>query len=928
MPSHLGRRAKILIVDDQSHARVALGRLLTELGFGIVETAGGAVEAMQAIETARERFDVVLCDLSMPSEDGLVFLRRLAELEEKPFVILVSGADPLILESAGRLAARFGLAMLGVIQKPVTAAALDQLLSATANPVESAVPVTPTVLTAEDILAGLTENRFELWFQPQYHIESGRVVGVEALLRLRDDERGILGPASFIELAERAGLIDRLTDLALGGAITQCADWQSRGWHLTVSVNLSGAGLRDITLPDRATAMCRARDLDPGQVVLELTESSLGSDLTAVLDIATRLRLAGFGLSIDDFGTGYASLAELESLPFQELKLDQVLVQRAVTDARALTILKNTVRLASELKMSIVAEGVETEAMFQMAAGLACDRVQGHFIARPMPARHVEAWLAQHALEPIHPYSPDMARSTETSAVVPVRPTTRTNRVERFAHNAASPLMAMLVLSDTLMKDETQGGQQLEDVRSIHQAALELSSMIDALRAHSAGGSAVAPDGLGSEETMDSVAPDLDRSTSRLAERVETYATWVRDFRQGSARSALVTDDSDPLALLGLELETMSAAIVSRESELQTLFALVHDAEAGVTLDDILDRVYTGFRGIIPFDRIGCAFLSDDRRRVITYWARSDLGPLRIAPGFERPVAGSTLEAILISGRPRVINDLERYLAAKPKSDTTRLIVEEGGRSSLTCPLFANGQPLGFLFFTSRFSNSYHKSHESVFLQIADQVASLLDKSRLHERLIVHNRTLLERTQRLEAMATHDCLTGVLNRGAIEAVLESGRAQQEYDHRFGVIMADIDHFKAINDGFGHAIGDLALREFVHRLSTVVRKGDTIARFGGEEFLIVLNDVTSDQLAAASERYRRSVSDTPFVLAARVLPVSASFGAALTDVGEPIQDLLGRADTSLYAAKEGGRNRCEMASPLERRLQTVSAGPVE
>jgi diguanylate cyclase (GGDEF)-like protein len=309
---------------------------------------------------------------------------------------------------------------------------------------------------------------------------------------------------------------------------------------------------------------------------------------------------------------------------------------------------------------------------------------------------------------------------------------------------------------------------------------------------------------------------------------------------------------------------------------------------------------------------MGCAFLSDDRTRVVSYWARSELGPVRIGSGFERPTAGSSLEDILITGRPRILNDLEEYLAAKPSSVSTRLIVEEGGRSSLTCPLLVDGQPLGFLFFTSRSSNSYREGHKSIFLQIADQVASILNRSRLHERLIAHNRTLLERTQRLEVAAAHDTLTGVLNRGAIVSALESNRQHYAPEKQFGIIMMDIDHFKALNDRLGHAVGDLALCELVRRLSTVTRQGDTIARLGGEEFLVVLNDISDDHLAEAAERYRRSVCDEPFVLAGHAVNVSASFGTALTGAGEPIADLIGRADQALYAAKDLGRNRCESA----------------
>jgi GAF domain-containing protein len=225
---------------------------------------------------------------------------------------------------------------------------------------------------------------------------------------------------------------------------------------------------------------------------------------------------------------------------------------------------------------------------------------------------------------------------------------------------------------------------------------------------------------------------------------VGAYAAWVKALRHGTLPPALTTDAIDPFAPLGRELELLSTAIQRREEELRKLFDLVQTVESGVLLDEVLGKIFEGFAGIIPFERIGCAFLSDDGRQLVAYWARSELGPVRIGAGYSQPMAGSSLAKVLETRQPRIINDLEAYLESRPGSDATRNIVAEGGRSSLTCPLVVDERPLGFLFFTSGRKNAYEAAHQTIFRQIAGQVSLIIDRSRMYERLVAHNRRLLD----------------------------------------------------------------------------------------------------------------------------------------------------------------------------------------
>jgi diguanylate cyclase (GGDEF)-like protein len=249
---------------------------------------------------------------------------------------------------------------------------------------------------------------------------------------------------------------------------------------------------------------------------------------------------------------------------------------------------------------------------------------------------------------------------------------------------------------------------------------------------------------------------------------------------------------------------------------------------------------------------------------------------------------------------------------------STQLIVAEGIRSSLTCPLIANGKPLGFLFFSSREKNTYRDLHQDIFLQIAGQVSVLIEKSQLYQQIFELNRRLIEAHQQLKEQSMRDALTGALNRGAVLELLENrlclaGRQKQPVT----VIMADIDHFKAINDSHGHLAGDAVLRAVVTAIDKVLRDYDRVGRYGGEEFLIILDDTGGDTACQIAERIRKAVEALEVLHEGKVIRLSLSQGVALAGSGESPNHLLSRADAALYRAKREGRNRCCLAAVDER-----------
>lgn len=256
-----------------------------------------------------------------------------------------------------------------------------------------------------------------------------------------------------------------------------------------------------------------------------------------------------------------------------------------------------------------------------------------------------------------------------------------------------------------------------------------------------------------------------ERNPRDLEDRLDAYAAWVSELRRGKSPPRPLDHAAGPLAKLSCELRLLSDAIARREDKLNRLFQVVHTVERGVLVEDVLGRIFDGFAGVVPYDRIGCAFLSEGGTQLTAYWARSNLGPAHIAKGYSQPMRGSSLQEVFRTGEPRIHNDLESYLSAHPESDSTRRIVAEGGRSSLTCPLFVDGRPLGVLFFTSRDKNAYRETHQSIFRQIAEEVATVINKSRLFQELVERNQFLVRQAEQLKEVANRDALTGVLNRG-------------------------------------------------------------------------------------------------------------------------------------------------------------------
>ena len=365
---------------------------------------------------------------------------------------------------------------------------------------------------------------------------------------------------------------------------------------------------------------------------------------------------------------------------------------------------------------------------------------------------------------------------------------------------------------------------------------------------------------------------------------------------------------------LGETLSELAEEMKMRSERAAKLAEINRRINEGLVLEDVLDQVYESFFSLIPYDRIGFALLENGKKVVKAHWARSESNTIELSRGYSAPLAGSSLEQVVISRRPRILGDLKTYLEENPNSDSTRKIVAEGMRSSLTCPLLIKGQPVGFLFFSSMQAHAYNEEHKEVFLQIADQLALTLERSRLYEELLLLNADLKKTQSALEREASRDSLTDLWNRRSILALLkrEIARASRE-ERPFAAVMIDIDHFKTINDNVGHLAGDQVLLEVTRRVGSTLRSADFFGRIGGEEFMVILSPCDEKTAMDVMERARRACAAEPVSIEAGEFEVTVSLGAAV--VSGPDVDLstiLKAADDGLYRAKNGGRNRSEVS----------------
>lgn len=387
----MARSGKILVIDDEVDVGELIAATAQALGLRCIATTDAS--ALQSLLTPD--VTLILLDLMMPEMDGIEALRLLSDLKCKAGVVLMSGINKRVIETAEKLARTLGLFVAGHLVKPFNIADLeDLLLKHHMQRMTAAIQANSrTPIPDAELRAAINHDEFVIHYQPQIEIATGRVIGVEALVRWQHPERDLIFPDYFISRLEELDLIDDLGWLVAKRALGEAAHFAANGRPAPrLALNVSVNSIRDLKFPDRVAALLLEHDVPPDGVILEITETGLLNELARTLDVLARLRVKGIQLSIDDFGTGYAMMEQLVNIPATELKIDRLFVSSALVNDSNRILVQKTIEIGHELGMRVIAEGVETKQQLDFLRKEGCDSAQGYLFSRPLPANQFVQW--------------------------------------------------------------------------------------------------------------------------------------------------------------------------------------------------------------------------------------------------------------------------------------------------------------------------------------------------------------------------------------------------------------------------------------------------------------------------------------------------------------------------------------------------------
>jgi EAL domain-containing protein (putative c-di-GMP-specific phosphodiesterase class I)/ActR/RegA family two-component response regulator len=385
----------VIILDDEP----AIGGFVCR----VARNAGWTAESVLASEDFHRAFeahrpDLIILDLQIGATDGVEQLRFLADAGYTESIVLLSGVDLRVLDSARQLGQDLDLRIVGALAKPMTIATLREVLTAATHapgqaPSRPAGDLRP-VWTAADIAAALHAGEMQLHLQPVIRASSGEVGAFEGLIRWRHPKFGMIAPLDFIPQAEAdAEVIDALTLWVARTAIGHFKKLATLGLEQPIAINVSSANLVRLDFPDRLIALVEEMGVPPSALGLEMTETLAMADPRATIDVLTRLRLKGFTVALDDFGTAYSSLVALVRMPFNYLKIDTLFVAGLESSRECCIIAGAVIRLAKDLGMTSCAEGVETVGAADILRDLGADYLQGFLYSRALPLEDLIPWL-------------------------------------------------------------------------------------------------------------------------------------------------------------------------------------------------------------------------------------------------------------------------------------------------------------------------------------------------------------------------------------------------------------------------------------------------------------------------------------------------------------------------------------------------------
>lgn len=378
----------VLIVEDDRLQATNLKILLNRLFEGTITVVHRGSEVATVCEA--QPIDVMFCDIDLPDINGVNLLSTLAESSRPKGVVILSAMTQDVLEITYNMCLSAGYGFVRALTKPISNQQLTQIFGEFKQYLSQEQFVSlPVLMNDDEIDTAFNEVGFINYYQPQYSTSDNQLIGVEALVRCRHPEHGIIAPAQFITEIQVRNELDKLFWIVLENALQ---DMSTLKVTINLSVNMNQKTLKQ-PMSERLFALCEQYQIAPERITLELTEDEVyDCSVTSLANLAN-LRLRGVGLAIDDFGTGYSSLSQLATLPYTELKIDRQFIKDALTNFKSQQLTISSLHLAKSLGLKSVAEGVEDDETLAYLRELGVELYQGFVRCRPIPFEQLETLI-------------------------------------------------------------------------------------------------------------------------------------------------------------------------------------------------------------------------------------------------------------------------------------------------------------------------------------------------------------------------------------------------------------------------------------------------------------------------------------------------------------------------------------------------------
>ncbi len=742
----------------------------------------------------------------------------------------------------------------------------------------------------EDFPEAIEKKQFTVYYQPKFDVrpETPLLAGAEALVRWIHPQLGFINPGVFIPLFEENGLIQKLDLYVWRETARQIKAWKDEmDFSIPISVNLSRIDFFEPNLVDTLKALLQEFDLSGRDLKLEVTESAYTQDSEIIIETVEQLRELGFQIEMDDFGTGYSSLNMVSSLPIDALKLDMQFIRNAFKPGGNTHMLEIIIDIADYLSVPVIAEGVETEKQLNALRDMGCAMVQGYFFSKPVPAEDFEPFIRQS--KEAKKAEAKMAKRPENKSISIHRP----NPAEEAEQKKKTEQEQK---SEEETEQESGKGIPLRIATAVFAILAFLAAIVLSYADLS-----VTKGYRRMEEASDRhiaaqmVASDMETGSDYLTDRVRCFVvTGEPEYLQDFLEEVNVTRRRD-LAVENLEqllkgedhsaLTSLNTALSLSNKLLETEYLAIRlIAETEDYPQDLLPETIAGLEIPEQYRNMSESEMREQARTLVfdhNYMQQKDQ---------IRENVRMCTQALLQTSSQK----LERA------SERMELLVHiQTGLTALYLLIV-----LGIVFVISG--------------QIRKPLTKMVEKMRAQElirpegaeelRFVTRTyNTILKETrkarERLSHEASHDALTGLFNRGAYDMLMES----VDKAH-MALLIIDVDHFKSVNDTYGHAVGDRVLKRVAEILQNSFRSVDIICRIGGDEFVVIMTrsnssmqQIVENKIKRANYLLRHPKDDLP--------PVSLSVGVAFSDRENPNGDIFADADAALYRVKESGRNGC-------------------